>query len=218
MKKKLSKELLPFNFFEAIDCPYQEIAFDSIKRKFTWLNTSGANDIFEKHQDDFTEKLYELRDSIALNDCWIRDHEIDESTGTWGYSDYEVVDVEKTRKELENELRELFEGVLKEIDIKRQIEIFIEKLKGGESIKYYFNIDMDWYVNKGHYESINNDWIEGVSERLIDGDDGREWISFEWLFDKKENEFVCFKETNLDKRKPYCRWEEEDFETFLRQT
>jgi len=106
------------------------------------------------------------------------------------------------------------------IDIKKQVESFLKKLKDGASIKYCFNIDMDWFENKGHYEMVNNDWIEGVSERFIDGDDGREWISFEWVFDKKENEFVCYKETDFHRRARYFFWEEdefEDFEIFLNQ-
>jgi len=119
IKFTLAHDILPFNFFEEVDFSYQDVAIDSIKRKFTWLTKSECEGIFEKYEDNFTEILYELRDSDTLNDCWIGDDEVDEATGTWGYSDYEVVDIKKVRTELEKEVKVLMEEVLKEIDLKR---------------------------------------------------------------------------------------------------
>ena len=121
MKISLSKDLLPFNFFDQVDFSYQNTIIARIKKKYTQLNTSECIEIFERYQDDFTEKIYELRDSVVLNNYWIGDHEIDEATGTWGYSNYEIMDVKIVRKELENEVGELMEEVLKEIDIKDKL-------------------------------------------------------------------------------------------------
>ena len=119
MKISLSQDLLPFNFFYQVDFSYRNAAIACIKRKYTKLNTSECSDIFERYQDDFTEKIYELRDSAVLNSYWIGDHEIDEATGTWGYSNYEIIDVKIVRKELEIEVREFMEEVLREIDLKK---------------------------------------------------------------------------------------------------
>ncbi len=118
MKFTLAQDRLPFNFFDEVGFSYQDVAIDSIKRKFTWLNKSECEGIFGKYEDDFTEILYELRDSNSLNDNWVGDDEVDEATGTWCYSDYEVVDIKRVRIELEKEVRGLMEEVLKEIDLK----------------------------------------------------------------------------------------------------
>lgn len=120
MKKfTLAQDILPFNFFNEVGFSYEDAVINSIKRKFPLLTEAECKDIFEKYQDDFTEPLYELRDSNSLNNCWIGDNEVDEATGTWGYSDYEVVDIKKVRIELEKEVRVLMEEVFKEMDLKR---------------------------------------------------------------------------------------------------
>ena len=118
LKFTLARDGLPFNFFDEVGFSYQDVAIDSIRRKFILLTKSECEGVFEKYEDDFTEPLYELRDSYSLNYCWIGDNEVDEATGTWGYSDYEVVDIKNVRLELEKEVRVLIEGVLKEIDLK----------------------------------------------------------------------------------------------------
>lgn len=81
----------------------------------------------------------------------------------------------------------------------KQFEIFLKKLKNGEPVSYRFVINLDWFENHGRFENNNNDWIMGVTERFIDGDDGRSWINFKWIFKKEENKFYCFRDTNLDK-------------------
>ena len=119
MKKfTLAQDLLPFNFFDEVNFAYKNILINIIKRKFAGYSKSECINIFEKYEDDFTEILYELRDSNSLNDSWIRDFEVDEATGTWGYSDYEVVDINKVKIGLEKDVSQLIEKVLKEIDLK----------------------------------------------------------------------------------------------------
>ena len=118
MKFTLAQDLLPFNFFDEVGFSYKDVAINSIKRKFNWLTKSECKDIFEKYEDDFTETLYELLDSNSLNDSGIGDNEVDEATGTWGYSDYEVVDTNKVKIGLEKDVSLLIEEVLKEIDLK----------------------------------------------------------------------------------------------------
>lgn len=120
MKKKfsLSQDNMPFNFFDEVDFAYEPIVLDSIKGKYAWLDKSECKAVFEKYEDYFTESLYELRDANSINDSWIGDYEVDESTGTWGYSNFEVVDIKKVRKELEKEVKELVEELLIKFDLK----------------------------------------------------------------------------------------------------
>jgi len=79
-----------------------------------------------------------------------------------------------------------------------QFQSFITKLKRGDIVSYTFSLGMDWFVSHKNYENVNNDWIEGVTERLIDGDDGREWFTFEWKYNSSDNEFDCYVESDLD--------------------
>ena len=84
------------------------------------------------------------------------------------------------------------------MDRNKQFQDFITKLKIGDKVSYTFFIDWDWYESHGHYEDVNNDWIEGVTERLIDGNDGREWFTFEWKYNSIDKEFDCYVVTDLD--------------------
>lgn len=86
------------------------------------------------------------------------------------------------------------------MDKNKQYEDFVSKLKSGETIEYSFMLDMDWMGYHHVYEKVNNDWIEGVTERLIDGDDGREWVTFEWKYDSEKNEFNCYVESDRDEK------------------
>lgn len=86
------------------------------------------------------------------------------------------------------------------MDKNKQFKDFITKLKSGDKVSYTFSIGMDWFEDHDHYEDVNNDWIEGVTERLIDGDSGREWFTFEWKYNSTDNEFDCYVETDLDEK------------------
>jgi len=61
--------------------------------------------------------MYELRDSEAISDYCIREEEIDESSGTWGYFHYEIEDIDKAKLKLEKEARELLEEVVNDLEI-----------------------------------------------------------------------------------------------------
>ena len=73
------------------------------------------------------------------------------------------------------------------MDKKKQFDDFLEKLKKEKSIIYSFSIGWTWVQYHNCYERLNGDWIEGVSERFIDGDNGSEEISIIWKYDEKEN-------------------------------
>ncbi len=79
------------------------------------------------------------------------------------------------------------------MDKRKQFNEFYEKLKSGDSIEYEFSMDLDWVGFHGCFEEVNGDWIEGVTERFIDGDDGHEVITFVWKFDKDDNFVTCIK-------------------------
>lgn len=92
----------------------------------------------------------------------------------------------------------------------KQFEFFITKLKNGESVDYHFEIGWDWFEYHGRFEEKNNDWIEGVTERFIDGDDVRTWINFNWIFKKEENLFYCYMESDLNGSEKEFSGDDED--------
>jgi hypothetical protein len=113
----LAEDSLPFDFFEEIGFSFQEIAIECIQNKFTTLSHPECENIFEDNYDLFSEKMYELRDSEAISDYCIREEEIDESSGTWGYFHYEIEDIDKAKLKLEKEARELLEEVVNDLEI-----------------------------------------------------------------------------------------------------
>ena len=116
IKFTLAEDSLPFDYFDELDFSFQELAIKCIKRKFTTLSDSECEALFEENYDLFSEKMYELRDSDAINDYCIGEEEIDESSGTWGYLQYEIDDKKKALMKLEKELEILLDEVI--VDIK----------------------------------------------------------------------------------------------------
>jgi hypothetical protein len=96
------------------------------------------------------------------------------------------------------------------MDKLKQYKEFLTKLKGGETEFFDFYIDMDWYERHGNYEDKYGEWIEGVTERLIDGDDGRSWFNFYWDYNKDKDEFYCSMESDLDSKEIILRLEGEE--------
>lgn len=94
-------------------------------------------------------------------------------------------------------------------------ELFITKLKNLESVDYRFEINWNWLEYHGRFEEKKNDWIEGVTERFIDGDDGRNWINFNWIFKREENKFYCYKESDLDESEIVFSGDEEDLKNIF---
>jgi len=113
----IAEDSLPFDFFEEIGFSFQELAIECIKNKFTTLSNSECEILFEANYDLFSEKMYELRDSDAINDYCIGEEEIDESSGTWGYFHYEVEDIKKALMKIEEEAKILLEEVVNELEI-----------------------------------------------------------------------------------------------------
>jgi hypothetical protein len=106
------------------------------------------------------------------------------------------------------------------MDKRKQFENFYEILKSGKSVQYDFYIDLDWFGNHGSYEKVNGDWIEGVTERLIDGDDGNEVISFVWKLIKTKNLVTCTKKLKdypdeIERRFQITEVYWDDFENFF---
>jgi len=121
MKKfTLDKHLLPFNFFDEIDFSYKKLAINCIRQKFNHLSESEIENVFIENDDNFQNilfELYNLSELDYLEYYWVGDYEIDEASGTWAYSEFEVDDVKKARKKVEKETKILFKELVDEIEI-----------------------------------------------------------------------------------------------------
>lgn len=113
----LAEDSLPFNYLEELDISMDRLAIRCINEKFPHLNLEECENIFEEHIDIISDKLYELKDSNAINNYCVGEEEIDESSGTWGYYHFEIDDIEKARDELEREVMNLLEEVVAEIEL-----------------------------------------------------------------------------------------------------
>jgi hypothetical protein len=116
-KFTLAEDSLPFNYFEELDFSFENLAVMCINKKFPQLSQEECENAFEENSDLFSDKMYELKDSHAINDYCVGEEEIDESSGTWGYFHFEIDDVEKAKNKLEHEVMELLEEVIVELSI-----------------------------------------------------------------------------------------------------
>ena len=57
-----------------------------------------------------------------------------------------------------------------------------------DMIKYEFEIDSTWYEYHRKMKTLNNDMIEGVGERFIDGDNCTSKIIIQWTYEETLNE------------------------------
>lgn len=60
--------------------------------------------------------MYELQDSDVINDNCIGEEGIDEILSTWGYLQYRVDDVKKTRIKLEEGAKAILEEVVNNVE------------------------------------------------------------------------------------------------------
>jgi hypothetical protein len=112
MKFTLAEDSLPFNYFEELDFSFENMAINCINKKFPQLSYEESERVFEENSELFSDKMYELKDSQAINDYCVGEEEVDESSGTWGYYHFEIDDVEKAKSKLEEEVFMLVESVL----------------------------------------------------------------------------------------------------------
>lgn len=117
LKFALAEDSLPFNYFEELDFSFENVAIKCINKKFPQLSYEESESVFEENSDLFSDKMYELKDSHAINDYCVGEEEIDESSGTWGYFHFEIDDVEKAKNKLEQEVIDLLEEVISEIKV-----------------------------------------------------------------------------------------------------
>ena len=93
------------------------MAINCINKKFPQLSYEESERVFEENSDLFSDKMYEVKDSQAINDYCVGEEEVDESSGTWGYYHFEIDDVEKAKSKLEQEVIDLLEEVVVELSI-----------------------------------------------------------------------------------------------------
>ena len=117
LKFTLAEDSLPFNYFEELDFSFENMAIICINKKFPQLSYEESERVFEENSDLFSDKMYELKDSQAINDYCVGEEEVDESSGTWGYYHFEIDDVEKAKSKLEQEVIDLLEEVVVEIEL-----------------------------------------------------------------------------------------------------
>ena len=103
---------LPFAFFDEIGVSYIDIALGCLRDKFVDSTPIPLTEILEKYDDLITQKLFKLKNSTVLNDYFVREIEADDSSGTWGYSEFEILDLEKVKFDVSEKIKLLINEVL----------------------------------------------------------------------------------------------------------
>jgi hypothetical protein len=52
---------------------------------------------------------------FLIDSYWVGEHEVDESSGTWGYSHYEVDDVNQAHEDIKKEITSILEKFLSKL-------------------------------------------------------------------------------------------------------
>ena len=105
MKKfVLEQSGLPWNFFSEIGLDYEPIVIRLIQSKFFNCSLKECEDLFNKNGDSIAEELCNEDLVFIIDSYCVGEEEIDESSGTWGYSHYLVEDVQKAQEDLEKEI------------------------------------------------------------------------------------------------------------------
>lgn len=113
----LAQDSLPFNYFDELSVSYEETAIDCIQNRFKQLSRIECEKLFNKNIHSFEDILFELNYSDAINDYCTTTFEVDEASGTWGYSNFRISDVKQAKIELEVAARELIEEFVLELSI-----------------------------------------------------------------------------------------------------
>jgi hypothetical protein len=112
----ISEDSFPYSFFEEINFSFENIAIGCIKKKFPKLSQSELKKNYDDHDSDFDDILKtELKESHTIMNCWIDDTEVDEGSGSWGYSTYEIENVGDVKLKLEEEVTILIQTVVEKI-------------------------------------------------------------------------------------------------------
>ena len=111
VKFTLSKDSLPFSFFDEVGFSLQNPLIESIKEKYPGLSQKECGLVLDKNEDVINDVLSEMFEFIGYE---IGEYELDESTGTWVYIDFEIPDLDRVNSELDSELKSLMREYLNE--------------------------------------------------------------------------------------------------------
>jgi hypothetical protein len=112
----LDDETLLWGFFDILGISHQDLFLEVIRVELNIIIPKEYTDMFLESVEE------ELKDFIS--ECGIRTYieaeaidefEVDESTGTWGHYVFEIHDDERTKDDIEKELKREFSSLVKKM-------------------------------------------------------------------------------------------------------
>ncbi len=106
MKKfVLDDESLLYGFFDEMDISYASIFQEALQSRFPALTSEAADQLTDQFWDEMDMAIGEsdIRNMISAESY--EEEEVEESSGLWGHFFFEIVDVDQTRKDFEDELK-----------------------------------------------------------------------------------------------------------------
>lgn len=101
LKFTIPEDSLPFDFLEKLNISFEEIFTISLKKKFPEFSKKDCEIIFESNIDSIHDMMSELKESELILDYCTGEEEIDESSGSWGYLQFEINDQNQVKSNLE---------------------------------------------------------------------------------------------------------------------
>lgn len=113
---RASEDSILIDYFDELEFSFEEKVVECIQKRFTNLLHSEVEDIFHQNYDAFSELMYDLKDSDVIMEYCTGEEEIEESSGTWGYLQFEIDDIQKASEKLGAEVEILIQDILDKIE------------------------------------------------------------------------------------------------------
>jgi hypothetical protein len=116
MKKfTIEKSNCPFEFFSEIGFEHKPFVISLIQQKIEDYSQSECEEVYERNCDEIDDNLCCEDLHFLIDSYWVGEHEEDESSGTWGYSHYEVDDVNQAHEDIKKEITSILENFLSKL-------------------------------------------------------------------------------------------------------
>jgi len=120
MNFTLSEDSLPFSFFDEVQFSYEQSVIESIQEKYSDLTIEECTEVYNSNYDIIDEVVFQMSSESSILGYQVGESEVDESTGTWGYFEYEISDFNLIKTELDTDLKSLMRDFLKDKNLNEE--------------------------------------------------------------------------------------------------
>jgi len=111
----LDDEDLIWGFFEELNISPQDLFLEVIHENLK-IAISKENEFWEQFDDELQDFIGECGIRNFIEAEGTEEYEEDESTGTWGYFEFEIIDEDRTKDSIEKELKNELAKLVKKLN------------------------------------------------------------------------------------------------------